>query len=158
VASARFACRAASAVGLFISVSSPALAWQTTVHFDSPSDFIFAQVGTLKGPYIKLLPPDRIVEVKTCTHHALADCEVIWGGKEVWIGEYYLKNIDKTFMSSTSLKKIPSKIATSIAEIPDDTIVLIHNCKNEWCEVEWETKRGWVDENLLFDHSDIDDY
>jgi SH3-like domain-containing protein len=132
-----------------------ALAMETTLHTYSKDKLIYVKLGTMKGKIVQI-PAGIQVDVGRCGEY---DCEVTWKGVRYWVSTTYLKDMDVS-IERTPMRSGPAKGGRTVATLPKDAHVLVHKCASKWCDVSWNRKRGWVDQDVLLDAGDdgMDDF
>ncbi len=141
------------AASLILSTLSPALAWETSLRFGN-FDSIFVAIGKPKGKLVKIPLQERTVEIEECEVDIAPMCKFRMDGQLLWIDAQWLNDVDKTYMARTALRKAPNGKAARVGTIPENTILLVHSCQDDWCDVHWTNKRGWIAEDDLLNHGD----
>jgi SH3-like domain-containing protein len=58
---------------------------------------------------------------------------------------------------ASARRKKPSQEAAIVSTAPQSSIMLVHSCQKEWCDVSWKDKLGWTKKDNLYMHNNITD-
>jgi SH3-like domain-containing protein len=126
-----------------------ALAMETTLYTSGKDQLVYVNIGTRNGKIAKI-PAGTLVAVGRCADF---ECEIAWNGGRYWTSRIHLKDLD-VIMERTRMRSSPGKGGRTVATLPEDAYVLVHECASDWCDISWKEKRGWVEQDVLLDAGD----